>query len=220
MQDSRTMETFLTHVTRLGFQPRTVIDVGVAYGTPPLYAAFPDAYFYLFEPLAEFEDSLKAVLAAVRGEYHLCALSDRSSTGALFVTEQTDGSALVDPALAEGDPRVRRVETRTLDDVFARRTPDGPVLLKTDCQGGDLNVIKGGKEFIRACDVIIMEVGMFRYWGGKAPDFTDVVTYMRGQGFVAYDFFGFLDRPADGALGQLDIAFVKENGLFRTHTEW
>ena len=46
----------------------TVVDVGVAYGTPALYTAFPDAYFFLFEPVAEFEPHLKSILTSVRGE--------------------------------------------------------------------------------------------------------------------------------------------------------
>ena len=44
----------------------------------------------------------------------------------------------------------------------------------------------------------------------------DVVAYMKNLGFVVYDIFGEDYRPLDGALGQIDIAFVKENGIFRT----
>jgi FkbM family methyltransferase len=220
MPETREMEQFLAHLKKLNFQPRTVIDVGVAYGTPPLYDAFPDAYFYLFEVLAEFEPNLKQILQTVRGEYHLCGLAEQSSTGTVYVTEQTTGASLVNPSAVVGDPHARPVPTRCLDDVFAERMPDGPVLLKTDCQGGDLNVIKGGKQFVQRCDVVIMEVGMFRYWGGTVPDFAAVVAYMREEGFVPYDFFGFLSRPLDGALGQLDVAFVKDSGPFRASHEW
>jgi hypothetical protein len=40
---------------------------------------------------------------------------------------------------------------------------------------------------------------------------------MRERGFVAYDIFGGHTRPLDGALGQIDMAFVRESGRFRTH---
>ena len=33
-----------------GFQPKTVFDIGVAGGTPDLYAAFPNAFYYLVDP--------------------------------------------------------------------------------------------------------------------------------------------------------------------------
>ena len=39
---------------------------------------------------------------------------------------------------------------------------------------------------------------------------------MKNLGFVVYDIFGEQFRPLDGALGQIDMAFVKERGIFRT----
>src|SRR5690349_20367910 len=56
---------------RHGYAPATVIDVGVAAGTPVLYEAFPDAYHVLVEPLAEFEPALQALVARNGGEYVL-----------------------------------------------------------------------------------------------------------------------------------------------------
>jgi len=38
---------------------------------------------------------------------------------------------------------------------------------------------------------------------------------MKDRGFVVYDIFGGHNRPLDGALGQIDMAFVKENWQFR-----
>jgi len=35
------------------FSPKTIFDIGVAYGTPSLYAAYPNAFFYLIDPLEE-----------------------------------------------------------------------------------------------------------------------------------------------------------------------
>ena len=45
--------------------------------------------------------------------------------------------------------------------------------------------------------------------------FYGVVAYMKNLGFVAYDVFSESFRPIDGALGQIDIAFAKENGFLR-----
>src|SRR5882762_6759290 len=40
----------MRNLKRSGFAPKTVFDVGVAAGTPDLYAAFPQARFYLIDP--------------------------------------------------------------------------------------------------------------------------------------------------------------------------
>jgi hypothetical protein len=64
---------FFRHVKKLGFHPKTVIDVGVAYGTADLYQPFPDAKFYLIEPVKEFEPYIRLVANTYNVEYHLAA---------------------------------------------------------------------------------------------------------------------------------------------------
>ena len=48
-----------------------------------------------------------------------------------------------------------------------------------------------------------------------APQFYEVVTWMKGRDFVAYDIILGWNRPLDNALGQIDIIFVKDQGMFR-----
>ena len=55
-------------------QPRTVVDVGVAYGTPKLYEAFPESYHVLVEPLGEYKPYLQDILRNYKGEYILAAV--------------------------------------------------------------------------------------------------------------------------------------------------
>ena len=57
----RTLAEVLDHVSRLGFRPQTVIDVGVADGTFELYRAFPNAKHLLIEPLEEFKPALERI---------------------------------------------------------------------------------------------------------------------------------------------------------------
>src|SRR5450755_65676 len=56
---TRNFKEFFSHLKTLGFTPKSVIDIGVAWGTPDLYEAFPASKFYLIEPLKEFEPELK-----------------------------------------------------------------------------------------------------------------------------------------------------------------
>jgi FkbM family methyltransferase len=216
----KTMTDALAHLKSVGFDPKTVVDVGVAHGTPPLYAAFPGAYFFLFEPVLDFERDIQSALKTIRGEYQMCALGATSGTTTIFVSDAPVSSSLMHRGIDASDPHLRHITIRTLDDVFAEKNPDGPILLKTDCQSGDLDVIRGGAEFIQKCDAIIMEVGMFRFWSENTPDFADTVIEMKTRGFVPYDFFDEMRRPLDGALGQLDAVFVKESGPFRKSHTW
>src|SRR5690606_32735381 len=49
--------------------PGTVIDVGVGFGTYPLYEAFPKANLILVEPLKEYE----SVVEAIKSRYNCSA---------------------------------------------------------------------------------------------------------------------------------------------------
>jgi hypothetical protein len=52
---SRTWSTLFARMMRLGLNPGTVIDAGVARGTPDLHQAFPQAHLLLIEPVNEYE---------------------------------------------------------------------------------------------------------------------------------------------------------------------
>src|SRR5262245_6732413 len=76
---------------RMGFRPRTVIDVGVAWGTPDLYAEFPEAEILLIEPQAEFEPWLKKICAESKGHYVLAAAGGEPGTAIFNVHPERDG---------------------------------------------------------------------------------------------------------------------------------
>lgn len=131
-------------------------------------------------------------------------------------TKQLSGSSLC-YSVPEGDKRLREIELRTLDNVLGDRIDlQGPILLKVDVQGHELDVIKGGKDFVQRCDVIILEIPLFGPWGGGS-EFADYIAYMREIGFSAYDIINYLVRPYDKAAGQWDIVFVKTEGMFRKY---
>jgi 16S rRNA G527 N7-methylase RsmG len=59
--ERKTLKEILSHVKRLGFKPKTIIDVGVAYGTPGLYGVFDDVKYLLVDPLREYETVMQDI---------------------------------------------------------------------------------------------------------------------------------------------------------------
>jgi len=215
----RDFEEFVTFIKGLGFHPGTVIDVGACYGTPELLHGFPEAYHVLFEPVAEQEARMKAITAKFRGEYHMIALGAEAGSFPMAVKEGSlDGASL---ATAGNAKHTRDVPVDTLDGMFGSRDLEGPILLKTDCQGYDLNIMKGGTAFLKKVEVIVMEVNMFHPASNPAlGDFGTIVSWMRDQGFSVYDIISYQIRPRDGALGYVDLVFVQTDGQFRKHHRW
>jgi FkbM family methyltransferase len=212
---SRARDSFAL-LRRLGFSPGTVIDVGVAHGTPDLYAVFPDAYFLLIEPLPDFEPVLRQILEGRQGRYVMAAAGRAPGVALLNVhRDHLAGSSLYREAMgpaADGEPL--QVEVVTLDAVLQDAAALPPYLLKVDVQGAELDVLEGGAATLEHTEVVVLEVSLFEFMRG-APVLDEVVAYMKDRGFVAWDIIPGCNRPLDGALAQVDIVFVKERGSLR-----
>lgn len=216
---TRTFNQFFEHVKSLGFTPGTIIDVGAARGTPDLYRSFPDAYLVLFEPLPDFVPELEKIVSKRKGEYHICALMSESGSSTILKSADKFGSSMMHKIEDEHDQRLVPVEVNTLDEMIKPEL-QSPMILKTDCQGGDFDVIRGGNETLQKCEIVVMEISLFQFWGGHHPKPLEILNYMNERGFVLYDFLDGLFRPYDNALGQLDMVFVRENGIFRKSQQW
>ena len=212
----RTMKTALKHLVDVRVDPRTVIDVGVASGTPELYAAFPRATYLLVEALNEFEPSIKSLLAGrITGSYFIGAAAEREGTTEILPRGETSS---VFREVDRSDARAERREIATvrLDKLCRDRELGGPYFIKVDVQGAELNVLAGATAILDATEVIVLEVSLLPLLEG-VPEFTEVVEWLAARDFVTYDIFDGLARPYDGAMAQLDMAFVKRGGRLREY---
>jgi len=205
----------LAQLARLGFQPRTVIDAGVANATPELYSTFPSASILLIEPLVEFEPFLRRICSTYNAQYVLAAAGQAAGTATLNVHADKIGSSLlreVEGSAVDGTPRT--VPVVTVDQLVAEKNLSGPFLIKVDVQGAELQVLEGAARTLPQTGVVILEVSLFGTMIA-GPQFLDITTRMKELGFAPYDLFGFQYRLLDGALSQLDMIFVREDGFFR-----
>ncbi len=200
----------------LGFQPKTVIDVGVASGTMEICCAFPESYFLLIEPLKEFESDLKAILERYKGSYVLAAAGSSSGQVKFNVHDYAPtGSSLYRESMGtEADGHEITVPMIRIDDILKDKQLNGSYLIKVDVQGAELDVLEGAQEALLEAEAVILEVSLFEFMKG-APELFDIVSYMKKRDFVAYDIILGWNRPLDSALGQTDIVFVKDKGMFR-----
>jgi FkbM family methyltransferase len=205
----------LAQLARLGFQPRTVIDAGVANATPELYSTFPSASILLIEPLVEFEPFLQKICSTYKAQYVLAAAGSAPGSATFHVHADKFSSSLlteVEGASVDGTPRT--VPVVSIDQQCAEKNLPGPYLIKLDVQGAELQVLAGATRTLQQTEAVILEVTLFATMIG-GPQFYDLVSYMKTAGFVVYDIYGFQYRLLDGALNQFDMIFVREDGLFR-----
>ena len=209
------MREGLCHLRKLGFEPKTVIDVGVAHGTPELYETFPSAKHLLVEPLVEYEPAMRLICDQYDAEYVLAAAGAKSDMTRMGVSPEMEASSLL---TANIEASIRVVPVVRLDDLCAERRLSSPYLIKVDVQGAELLVLDGATTILQDTEAVILEVSLFSFYG--VPEFAEVIAYMRERGLVAYDLFGGYNRPLDNARAQVDILFVKKNGRFRESMAW
>jgi FkbM family methyltransferase len=208
----------LQQASKNGLQPKTIIDVGAARGTPALYEVFPTARHILIEPLQEFAPYLDQLVGNLeQAEYIVAAAAKTSGNTVINVHPDLVGSSLY---LEEENSDVNGIErivpAITLDEFCQNTKTQGPYLIKIDTQGAELDVLMGAKTVLPETAFVILEVSFFEFFRG-GPQIYDCIVFMKEHGFVAYDIFGFQYRPSDGAMSQVDIAFVEEKGPFRQH---
>lgn len=210
-----TMHEILASIRQSGFEPNTLIDVGVAYGTDSLYKAFPDAEILLIEPLEEYLGVMKSISAKYRAQYCLAAANRTRGTVTLNVCPGLPGSSVYQGAQDKAFGVVARdVPATTIDFECAARKLSGPFLIKLDVQGAEIEVLKGARKVLNETEVVILEASLYEFSQG-VPLIDEVIFFMKSQGYVVYDLFDLKLRPLDGALFQVDLAFVKEKGRFR-----
>lgn len=195
----------------LHIRPRSVIDIGVASGTPSLYAHFlasssqyllvePDPYH--FPSLSSLASSLPAIMERVacgsfRGETVLHSFFDHRKSSL---------KSPLRPLRPAGDIVV---PVETLDHLVSKHRLPAPYLVKIDTEGSEDAVIRGGtRAFSDACGAII-EVSFAPRFLDDAS-FSDIVCLMKDRGFEVFDIVaGAVD--ATGLLCQADVLFIRHD---------
>jgi FkbM family methyltransferase len=102
------------------------------------------------------------------------------------------------------------VSVTTLDHEMEARGLKGPFLIKFDTHGFEVPILEGAVEVLKQTRVIIMECYNFKI----SPDcltFPEMCALLAWHGFRCADMADVLHREKDGALWQMDIAFVRDD---------
>ena len=179
---------------------------------------WPKAQFFMIDPLRQSEPALQKICADPRFHYQLVAVGSKPGELAMNVTPDPDGSSLLE--FENSDPTGRQmVPVDTLDRLLAAGKIEPPQLVKLDVQGYELQALEGGSKLFESAEVFIIESNLFEFMPG-CPRIHQLVQFMADRGFYTFDFAGFLRRPFENDLGQVDIVFVRQNSLMTASNRW
>jgi len=216
------MEPFLVRLRGLGFRPANILDVGAhrADWSAQARNIFPEARFVLIEPQEEMLAFLKEFCGRAEGSrWELAAAGPQAGELLLNVwQDHLPGSSLL-PLVDNSAPQEqRRVRIVTIDSLYPSpaQLPD---LVKLDVQGFELEALKGATTLFGQTQCFVMEVGLYAT-APTRPLVADAVAFMAERNYKVFDIPGFLRRPLDGALGEIDLAFVLQGGSLDRNQDW
>lgn len=213
------MAASLENLRALGMAPDVVFDVGVAAGTPDLYAAFPEARYHLIDPLPASLPHMRRWATKLDATITASALGAQAGEATLEIREDLGGSTVYEEIAGDPTAPTVTVPVRRFDELFGPADLEGTTLVKIDVQGAELDVLHGMGELVANVDLFVVEVSLLVAWH-DAPHMDEVVAYLKGHGFVVYDISGLLRRPLDNALAQLDLVLCKASSPLLAERRW
>ncbi len=212
---NRDFGSFITHLKQLDVHIKTVIDVGIAFGTPAFYKALPQAKFYLVEPVPGCKPLLQKLEQTMGATFFNVAAGAEDGEMEFFVHPDVSGSSSKRQWEGESlDGERITVPVKRLDSLI----PDSiarPSLLKIDTQGNELDVLKGATTLLDKIDIVIIETSFHEFRKG-APEIHEIIASMTALGYRCYEVLEGHYRAVDNALAQVDIAFVKYDSILRS----
>jgi len=212
------LDACLAGLASRGYTPSCVVDIGAAAGhwTKAALRVWPNATYFLFEPLRERQTALDEIHRAHPNvDYILAGAAERPGQFSLGVyPDRLDESSFCYPGTEN-----REVEAVTIDDLMRLGRFPQPQFMKADVQGFEIEVLKGAVAAMRSCDLILLELQFFRYAAGM-PLLHESIQWMAERNFIPYEIVGVLRRPYDGAMGECDMLFARKDHWLAAKPTW
>lgn len=198
------------------FAPATVVDIGVNHGQFLHLASrlWPNSDIIGIEPNAALAQKANALYAGnpqIRVES--CAVGAEDGTIELYVTANDQNSSIHEPTAAFHDDRTADGVVRT-EPVALRRldtlldSEKGPMLVKIDVQGAELEVLQGAGDRLDDVSVIIIESPFEEAYDGAAG-FDEIYRFLTARGFAYEGALGQLNSKHTGRVRQEDSIYVR-----------
>lgn len=86
------------------------------------------------------------------------------------------------------------------------------IMIKIDCQGAEIPILKGSTNILDKVDFIILELPLFGQYNENVPNFLQHIKYMDDIGFIPYDI---VDNHYINEFNmQIDMIFINKNHNF------
>lgn len=193
-------------VEKQGGDYDTIIDIGASDGrwSRISKAIFPKALHILVEPNKYHQKGINRFVDEYPRAIHIPMVAGEKGGFVAFDGSDPFGGGVTGAKEATG-----LLEQTSVDEITSSIDLKTG-LLKLDTHGYEVPILKGASKTLKHIDAIVIEC-YTRKINPESLRFWEMSKYLWELGFDCVDMIDPLFRPADGALWQMDLIFVKRN---------
>lgn len=202
----------LKKLQSFGYNPKNILDIGANKGNWSLEVkkkVFPNAEYTLIEAINYKELKNISIKYQNINCYNLL-LDEQEHTVTWYEKKNTGDSIYRENTGYFEDCEQYERKTTTLDKTFSSNHIFD--LIKIDCQGAELPILRGGVKVVENASVIILEVPFMGEYNIGVPSFFEHIKYMHQINYIVFDIIEL--HRVDNILIQIDIVFIKKGYYF------
>lgn len=207
----------LQKLKSFGFEPKNILDIGANKGKWTLEIkkkVFPKAEYTLIEAI-DYEELEKLSVKHDNINYKNILLDEIERLVTWYEKRNTGDSLFKENTGYFDDCKEIKRSATTLDLIFNKN--EVFELIKIDCQGAEIPILKGGNSLVQKSSVIILEVPFMGEYNIGAPNFYEHINYMENIGYRVFDIVEL--HRVDNILIQIDIIFIKQGHDFENKVD-
>jgi FkbM family methyltransferase len=209
----------IKNLKQLGYVPDTILDIGAYHGhwTDTMKTIYNNAHYYLFEAidypeLKRFNNILNTFVFNV-------VLNDKIDTVNWYQMKNTGDSMFREKTVFFNNCEIIKKETIDLNTLNSLNkniltSKNVNILIKIDCQGAEIPILKGASNILKNTDFIIIELPLFGQYNEGVGTFQDHIIFMDSIGFIPYDIME--KHYVNNFVMQIDMIFINKNHNFNT----
>ena len=214
--NTRCMFDKINLIKQKGYYPDTILDIGAHHGnwTNTMKQLF-DCNYYLFEAIDYSE--LKRFWYDKKVKVYNCLLNDKIETVNWYQMKNTGDSIFREKTCHFTNCEIIKRETVDLNSYAIQNNlfqESNHILIKIDCQGAEIPILKGASSILKKTDFIILEIPLFGQYNEGVPTFLEHIAFMDSIGFTTYDILD--NHYINGFNMQIDVLFINKNHELNT----
>ena len=197
-----------------GYKPDTILDIGAHHGiwTNSMRKIYGDSKYYLFEgidypQLKQFDNSEIKVYNVI--------LNDKIEEIDWYEMRNSGDSIFREKTHHYTNCKVIKRQTIDLNTFILQNNilqDSKNILIKIDCQGAEIPILKGATDILDRTAFIILEIPLFGQYNEGVPTFLEHIAFMDSIGFNSYDILD--NHYINNFNMQIDMMFINKKHIF------